>query len=165
MKKMISKSESQRGRKAIHAVDFANSGGTYSSAGEFFRKKNGTNTNSENEKEDDAAIIESKVEPLTPQEAIEKQYKQSLIKKESQKAAFYSVMKIVVPIFSTIVVAIIISFATIWLYKIDKLSEPIGGIKADIQNIKDRNREIKSEIFIIEERLFQMKRETSPNKK
>ena len=48
-----------------------------------------------------------------------------------------NVLKYLIPIFTSLIIGLLAIFGGIWAYKLNNIAEPIGGIKVEIQYIKE----------------------------
>ena len=112
------------------------------------KKDETTNINedieSESISEKDEQIEEGK--NLTPFEISRTKYWNSEKKKNDVKIAVLNVLKYLIPIFCSLIVGLLAIFGGIWAYKLNNIAEPIGGIKVEIQYIKENFKEIKDKV-------------------
>lgn len=83
---------------------------------------------------------------LTPFEISRTKYWNSEKKKNDAKTAVLNVLKILIPIFTSLTVGLLAIFGGIWAYKLNNIAEPIGGIKVEIQYIKENITDLKLQI-------------------
>ena len=83
---------------------------------------------------------------MTPAEISKKKYYDSQKKKEDAKTAVFNVLKFLIPIGTSVVIGLLAIFGAIWAYKLNNIAEPIGGMKVEIQYIKENIQEIKNQL-------------------
>ncbi len=89
---------------------------------------------------------------LTPLEASQKRYYESEKKKNDAKTGFFNVLKFSIPIFVSIIIGLLAFFGGIWAYKLNNIAEPIGGLKVEVNYIKETIIELKAEIKTLQEK-------------
>ncbi|MBU2540268.1 hypothetical protein KJ786_03910 [Patescibacteria group bacterium] len=89
----------------------------------------------------------------TPVDISRKKYYDSERDKNKAKITLFNVLKYLIPIFVSIVIGLLALFGAIWAYKLNNIAEPIGGIKAEINNLKSNNNDIEADIEKLEDRI------------
>ena len=89
----------------------------------------------------------------SPAEISRKKYYDSEKNKNDAKTKVFNVLKYLIPIFFSLVVGLLAIFGGIWAYKLNNIAEPIGGIKAEIENLKSNNNIFRSDIDKLEDRV------------
>ena len=106
--------------------------------------------------EKDEQIQEGK--NLTPLEISRTKYYNSEKKKNDAKTAVLNVLKYLIPIFVSLIVGLLAIFGGIWAYKLNNIAEPIGGIKVEIQYIKENIADTKAQIQKLQDKVDQIER-------
>lgn len=116
----------------------------------FFDDKNDRTTTTGDDLDDDIKqeddVSEKGEGRLTPFELSRTRYYMSQKKKEDAKTAVLSMLKYLIPIVVSVVVGLLAIFGGIWAYKLNNIAEPIGGIKVEIQYIKEDLKELKEQL-------------------
>jgi len=81
-----------------------------------------------------------------PVEIAQQKFYESQKELEDTKIKCWKVLKIVITVIGGLLTLVITILAVFWAYNLSSISEPIGGIKSDITNLKDENKEIKNRI-------------------
>lgn len=91
-----------------------------------------------------------------PVEIAQQKFYESQKKLNDSKSACWDRFKTIMTV-AGIFMGLIIAFLGIfWAYKLSNIAEPIGGIKAEMQFIKDDNKDIKDRIQKNEDRLNEL---------
>lgn len=91
---------------------------------------------------------------LTPFEISRKEYYESEKKKDDAKAKLFDAIRLVIYIslgFGAI-------YGIVWAYKVNNIAEPIGGIKVEIQYIKENIADTKAQIQKLQDKVDQIER-------
>lgn len=125
----------------------------------LFDTKKDTTTNIPDDKEIESEVEEvEKGKPSTPFEISRTKYYNSEKKKNEAKTAVLNVLKYLIPIFVSLVVGLLAIFGGIWAYKLNNIAEPIGGIKVEIQYIKENIADTKTQIQKLQDKIDQIQR-------
>jgi len=109
-------------------------------------------TNDKNESEN---VPNSSYSPK-PVDIAKQKYYESEKNLGDSKTACWNRFKTIMTV-AGIFIGFLISFLAIfWAYKLNNIAEPIGGIKAEMQSIKDENKDIKAKIQKNEDRLDEL---------
>lgn len=138
----------------IKSEELATSRKTGDSAFDF-KKNDTTNIDEDIENESISEKNEQTQEGknLTPFEISRTKYWNSEKKKNDAKTAVLNVLKYLIPIFTSFIVGLLAIFGGIWAYKLNNIAEPIGGIKVEIQYIKENMTDLKIQIKEIQSKL------------
>lgn len=113
-----------------------------------------------NEVEDDEEEITREGRNPTPLEISKTKYYNSEKKKNDAKAAVLNVLKYLIPIFTSLIVGLLAIFGGIWAYKLNNIAEPIGGIKVEIQYIKENIADLKTQMKDMQNKLDKINNKT-----
>lgn len=116
----------------------------------FFDNKKDITTNIETEDESVNKGTEEKIEKnQTPSEISRKIYYDSEKKKEDAKAKFFDALRFAV--YTLLGLAAI--YVIFWAYKVNNIAEPIGGMKVEIQTLKDNFKDAKDQIQKLQDKV------------
>ena len=127
----------------------------------IFDTKKDTTTNVEDDSETKSTdkIDEEKIEKVsTPAEISRIKYYDSEKKKNDAQTAVLNVLKYLIPIFVSLIVSLLAIFGGIWAYKLNNIAEPIGGIKVEIQYIKEGIKDTKAQIQKLQDKVDEIDR-------
>ena len=110
----------------------------------------GTESGIENETEED--FVDRGRSP-TPFEISRTRYYDSEKRKNDAKTAVFNVLKYLIPIFTSIIIGLLAFFGSVWAYKLNNIAEPIGGLKVEVQYLKESIIELKTEVKNLQDRL------------
>lgn len=113
-------------------------------------KATGTESEIENETEED--FVDQGRSP-TPFEISRTRFYNSEKKKNDAKASVFNVLKYLIPIFTSIIIGLLAFFGGVWAYKLNNIAEPIGGLKVEVQYLKEGITELKAEVNSLQDRL------------
>lgn len=85
-------------------------------------------------------------------------YYNSEKKKNDAKIVVLNVLKYLIQIFVSLIVGLLAIFSGIWAYKLNNIAEPIGGIKVEIQYIKEDIADTKVQIQKLWDKVDQIER-------
>jgi len=116
----------------------------------FFDTKKDITTNIEAEDESADKGTEEKIEKnQTPAEISRKKYYDSEKTKNDAKAKLFDAIKYAI----YILLGLGAIFVIIWAYKVNNIAEPIGGMKVEIQYLKDNLKDIKDQMQKLQDKV------------
>ncbi len=127
---------------------------TEKTGGDFFDdKKEETSQDTEKSVGTESGIVNETEEDFvdqgrnpTPFEISRIRYYDSEKKKNDAKTSVFTVLKYLIPIFASIIIGLLAFFGGIWAYKLNNIAEPIGGLKVEVQYLKENITELKTKI-------------------
>lgn len=139
-------------------------GATEKIGGDFFdTDKDGTSRGTEKTLGAENEIVSETEEDFvdqgrspTPFEISRMRYYNSEKKKNDAKVVIFNVLKYLIPIFTSIIIALLAFFGSVWAYKLNNIAEPIGGLKVEAQYLKKDITELKAEVRGLQERINNM---------
>jgi cell division protein FtsB len=134
---------------------------------EVFRSKKEDKTQAINKLvETEAGTIEDTEEQvgkgkiLTPFEISRTKYYNSGKRKNDAKVAVLNILKYLIPIFVSFLVGLLAILGAIWAYKLNNITEPIGGIKVEIQYIKENYNDIKDQMQKLRDKVDEIEKKS-----
>lgn len=113
----------------------------------------GADMEEENKQTPDHEIFSPNAYTPKPVEIAQEQYYLAQKKLDESKASFWKTLKGIAHAFAWLLGLLVAVLSVFWAYSLTSIAEPIGGVKADIQSIKEENKEIKIQIQKNEDRL------------
>jgi cell division protein FtsB len=98
----------------------------------------------------------------TPLEISRTGFYNSEKRKNDAKTAVLNILKYLIPIFTSVMVGLLAVFGGIWAYKLNNIAEPIGGIKVEIQYIKENINELKTQVKDFQNKLDRVGNKITP---
>ncbi len=89
----------------------------------------------------------------TPFEISRIKYYDSEKEKNDAKTAVFNILKYLIPIFTSLIIGLLAFFGGVWAYKLNNIAEPIGGLKIEVQYLKENISELKNEIRNLQEKV------------
>lgn len=89
----------------------------------------------------------------TPAEISKMKYYDSEKKKNDAKTKLFNTLRWLAPLFVALLIGLLSFFSIVWVYKLKNIAEPIGGIKAEINNLIKDNDKNEIDIGKLEDRI------------